>query len=619
MVKTNWRISVLLCAALLTGPVFAGIFEQLDSLGGGGQREFLPPDRAFELSHEDFANDQLALTWAVAEGYYLYRDKIKVVSPDGSAIIAPLNLPPGEDKDDEEFGRVKIYRENVRAMVGIQPAPERTQVTVQVTYQGCAEDGICYPPISKTLTLAVGAPAGPAGVATAAPNTVRPVVPSVSAASQADRLGAVLADRGVFAVALTFLGFGLLLSLTPCVFPMIPILSGILVGERSRSGSHHGLLLSAVYVLAMAATYAVVGLAAGVFGSNLQATFQHPAAVIGFSAVFVVLALSMFGLFSLQLPAALRVRLESTSRGARGGSLVGVAIMGSLSAIMVGPCVAPPLAGALLYLGHQGSPLVGGLALFAMGLGMGLPLLLVGASAGHWLPRAGVWLERVQQVFGVVSLAVAVWFLERIVPPALALALWALLLIGAGIFLGALEPLRELASGWARLWKTLGVALLGYGGVLMVGAGAGAGAEDVFHPLAPFVARSSASPAAVKPVFGAIKSTADLAAALASAAVAGRPVILDVYADWCVECKRLERDTFGDPVIAAQMTAFTLLRVDVTANDDADRALLASLELFGPPAVLLYDAHSQERRDLRLIGYANATDFAQRLRGLVTP
>ncbi len=619
MVKTNWRISVLLCAALLTGPVFAGIFEQLDSLGGGGQREFLPPDRAFELSHEDFANDQLALTWAVAEGYYLYRDKIKVVSPDGSAIIAPLNLPPGEDKDDEEFGRVKIYRENVRAMVGIQPAPARTQVTLQVTYQGCAEDGICYPPINKTLLLAVGAPAGPAGVATAAPSTVRPVVPSGSAASQADRLGAVLSDRGVFAVALTFLGFGLLLSLTPCVFPMIPILSGILVGERSRSGSHHGLLLSAVYVLAMAATYAVVGLAAGVFGSNLQATFQHPAAVIGFSAVFVVLALSMFGLFSLQLPAALRVRLESTSRGARGGSLVGVAIMGSLSAIMVGPCVAPPLAGALLYLGHQGSPLVGGLALFAMGLGMGLPLLLVGASAGHLLPRAGVWLERVQQVFGVVSLAVAVWFLERIVPPALALALWALLLIGAGIFLGALEPLRELASGWARLWKTLGVALLGYGGVLMVGAGAGAGAEDVFHPLAPFVARSSASPAAVKPVFGAIKSTADLAAALASAAVAGRPVILDVYADWCVECKRLERDTFGDPVIAAQMTAFTLLRVDVTANDDADRALLASLELFGPPAVLLYDAHSQERRDLRLIGYANATDFAQRLRGLVTP
>jgi thiol:disulfide interchange protein DsbD len=619
MVKTNWRISVMLCAALLTGPVFAGIFEQLDRLGSGGQREFLPPDRAFELSHEDFANDQLPLTWAVAEGYYLYRDKIKVVSPDGSAIIAPLNLPPGEDKDDEEFGRVKIYRENVRAMVGIQPAPARTQVTLQVTYQGCAEDGICYPPINKTLLLAVGAPAGPAGVATAAPSTVRPVVPSLSAVSQADRLGAVLADRGVFAVALTFLGFGLLLSLTPCVFPMIPILSGILVGERSRSGSHHGLLLSAVYVLAMAATYAVVGLAAGVFGSNLQATFQHPAAVIGFSAVFVVLALSMFGLFSLQLPAALRVRLASTSRGARGGSLVGVAIMGSLSAIMVGPCVAPPLAGALLYLGHQGSPLVGGLALFAMGLGMGLPLLLVGASAGHWLPRAGVWLERVQQVFGVVSLAVAVWFLERIVPPALALALWALLLIGAGIFLGALEPLRELASGWARLWKTLGVALLGYGGVLMVGAGAGAGAEDVFHPLAPFVARSSASPAAVKPVFGAIKSTADLAAALASAAVAGRPVMLDVYADWCVECKRLERDTFGDPVIAAQMTAFTLLRVDVTANDDADRALLASLELFGPPAVLLYDARSQERRDLRLIGYTNAADFAQRLRGLVTP
>ena len=617
MVKTNWRISVLLCVALLTGPVFAGIFEQLDRLGGGGPREFLPPDRAFELSHEDLANDQVALSWAVAEGYYLYRDKMKVVSPDGSATIAPLSLPPGEDKDDEEFGRVKIYRKNVRVMVGIQPVPERTQVTLQVTYQGCAEDGICYPPINKTLTLAVGAPAGPAGVATAAPSTVPPVVPSGSAASQADRLGAVLADRGVFAVALTFLGFGLLLSLTPCVFPMIPILSGILVGEQSRSGAHHGLLLSAVYVLAMAATYAVVGLVAGVFGSNLQATFQHPAAVIGFSAVFVVLALSMFGLFSLQLPVALRARLESTSRGTRGGSLMGVAIMGSLSAILVGPCVAPPLAGALLYLGHQGSPLVGGVALFAMGLGMGLPLLLVGASAGHWLPRAGAWLERIQQVFGVVSLAVAVWFLERIVPPALALALWALLLLGAGIFLGALEPLRELASGWARLWKTLGVAFLGYGGVLMVGAAAGA--EDVFHPLAPFVARSSASPAAVKPVFGAVKSTADLAAALARAAAAGRPVLLDVYADWCVECKRLERNTFGDPVIAAQMTAFTLLRIDVTANDDADRALLASLELFGPPAVLLYDTHSQERRDRRLIGYANATDFAQRLRGLVTP
>ena len=619
MVKRFAGLNLLLCLLALSQLAAAGVLDKLDRLGGSStQREFLPPDEAFRFTHEAYADGQLPLVWTIADGYYLYRDKLKLESPDGSASVGKPELPLGEEKNDEEFGQVVIYRNELRVPVPVTPAGGATTLNFRLSYQGCAEDGICYPPIHRNFSVPVAATtAAPPAADAPAQAATAPQLPPSEEASDVDRLSALLADSGLAVVAATFFGFGLLLALTPCVFPMVPIVSGLVVGERGQGGAARGLLLSGVYVVAMASTYAMVGLAAGLFGRNLQAAFQHPAVLIAFSALFVALALSMFGFYHLQLPAGLRNKLESSQRGARSGSLIGVAVMGVLSAIIVGPCVAPPLAGALLYLGHQGSPVVGGVALFALGLGMGVPLLAVGASAGHFLPRAGAWLERVQHVFGVISLGMAIWFLERILPGAVTLALWALLLIGTGIFLRALEPLHEAASGWQRLWKGLGLTMVCYGAVLIVGASAGA--DDVMRPLLPLTARAEAQVPAAKAGFTTVKSLADLDRAVKQAAAAGRPALLDVYADWCVECKRLERETFANPAVQARLAGFTLLRADVTANDETDRALLGALSMFGPPAVLLYDRSGAERRAQRLTGFVGPDDFLQRLAALDAP
>lgn len=606
-------LKLLLCGLLFTVAASAGLLDKLDQLGGAAkQQDFLPPEQAFVFSHETYEQQRLPLVWTVAEGYYLYRDKLKFESPDGSAVIGKPQFPPAEEKQDEAFGRVAIYKHELKLALPVTPAAGASKVQLKITYQGCAEDGICYPPIHQTLSLPVAAVS-----AAPAPLALEPPGGRAAESLDADRLSTLLANSGLPVIAATFFGFGLLLALTPCVFPMVPILSSIVVGERGPAGAGRGLLLSVVYVLAMAATYAAVGLTAGLFGRNVQAAFQHPVVLVAFSALFVALALSMFGFFHLQLPQALRQRLERSHQGSRGGSLAGVALMGVLSAVIVGPCVAPPLAGALLYLAHEGSPVVGGVALFALGLGMGVPLLIVGASAGHFLPRAGAWLERVQHVFGVVSLGMAIWFLGRVLPPTLTLALWSLLLIGTGIFLRALEPLPELASGWQRLWKGLGLALVTYGGVLIVGAAAGA--DDLLKPLAPFTSASENQSLERKQAFTTVKSAAALEAAIQQASAAGQPVLLDFYADWCVECKRLERETFGDPRVAQRLAGFTLLRADVTANDETDRALMAGLSLFGPPAVLLYDPAGQERRDQRLIGFAGPAEFLARLAALGAP
>ena len=588
-----------------------GLLDRLDGPRKSAQREFLPPDEAFVFSHERQADGRLLLSWQIAKGYYLYRDKLKVESPDRTATVTLAELPPGEEKDDDEFGKVRIFRDALVASATLQPAVGADPVTVKVTYQGCAEDGICYPPIRKTVSLSAG------GNATAPASTGPTVMPAAEGASDVDRISAVLADSGLVRVLASFLGFGLLLSFTPCVFPMVPIVSGLVVGEHGRASAARGLALSGIYVLAMATVYALAGLLAGLFGQNLQAAFQHPVAIVAFSAVFVLLALSMFGFFHLQLPAGLRQRLHMTNQNTRGGSLAGAAVMGGLSAIIVGPCVAPPLAGALLYLGQQGSPLVGGLALFALGLGMGVPLLLVGASAGHFLPKAGAWLERVQHVFGVVSLGVAIWFLGRILPPQVTLALWAALFIGTGVFLGALEPVPETATGWSKLWKALGLGLLLYGGILVVGAAAGA--DDLRRPLAPLAERQQARAAVAGPAFQPIKGKAGLVWALGEAARAGRPVVLDFYADWCIECKKLERETFESAVISAKFAEFSLLRADVTLNDEEDRALLAGLSLYGPPAVLIFDRAGRERRAQRLVGFEGPEAFAARLDQVLVP
>ena len=415
-------------------------------------------------------------------------------------------------------------------------------------------------------------------------------------------------------MVVSFFGIGLLLAFTPCVFPMIPILSGIIAGQGRNITTRKAFALSSVYVVAMALTYTVAGVLAGLFGQNLQAAFQNPWIIWLFAAVFVGLAMSMFGFYELQLPSSLQSRLSELSNRQEGGNLIGVAIMGLLSALIVGPCVAPPLAGALIYIGQTGDALLGGLALFALSMGMGAPLVAIGTSAGKLLPRAGAWMDAVKAVFGVLMLAVAIYLLERVIPEAAAMLLWGALLIVSGVFLGAFQHTPIEATGWRKLWKGAGILLVVYGALMLVGAAAGG--RDTLQPLRGIVLAGpgggTAGPQRV--AHRPVKTVADLDRELAAAKAAGRPVMLDFYADWCVYCKQLEKETFPDPAVQAALSEGVVLQADVTANDDADKALLARIGIPGPPAMIFYAADGSERRGSRLLGFMPPKEFREHVR-----
>ena len=415
-------------------------------------------------------------------------------------------------------------------------------------------------------------------------------------------------------VVASFFGLGLLLAFTPCVFPMIPILSGIIAGQGHQVTTRRAFTLSLVFVLAMSVTYTLAGVFAGLFGANLQAAFQNPWILSFFALVFVALALSMFGFYDLQLPTSWQSRLTELSNRQQGGQTAGVAVMGLLSALIVGPCVAPPLAGALIFIGQTGDWQLGGLALFAMSLGMGAPLLVIGTSAGKLLPRAGAWMDAVKAVFGVIMLALAITMLERFLDPLIPMLLWGLLLVVSSIYMGALEPLPEGASGWRKLWKGLGVALLLYGAFYLVGVAANG--RDTTQPLRGIfpAAAIGGGPAASGEVhFKRIKSLADLERELAAAKAAGRPVMLDFYADWCVYCKTLEKNVFPDPRVRARLAGFVLLQADVTAQDEQDLALQKRFEVPAPPALIFWNARGEERRALRIMGEIDAEALAAHL------
>lgn len=603
-VRPRQLVGVLVALLLVVccSHTVAGVLEQLERIGApvklGGQRDFLPPDQAFRLSARINAAGELEFHWQIEPGYYLYRDKLVVTPLTAGVEFGTAQMPAGEFKDDAEFGRVEVYKHDLAVNVPFTTrALAGSLLETEVRYQGCAEDGICYPPIKKTVGFSlINAAHAATPLGTPAPT---------GGLSASDRIALELGQRSLAATLVTFFGLGLLLALTPCVLPMVPILSGIIVGQKQPASTARALGLSSIYVFAMALTYTLAGVVAGLAGQNLQAAFQHPAVIVSFAAVFVALAFSMFGFYELQVPAALQSRIDKLSRQQRSGSYTGVAIMGVLSAIIVGPCVAPPLAGALAYIGQTGSPLIGGAALFALGLGMGVPLIAIGTSAGAFLPQAGVWMIRVQQIFGVVFLAVAVWFLERVIPPPVALMLWAVLFIGSAVFLGALSRMDNDAGATHRLAKTLGVVFLVYGVIVLVGAAAGA--TRLLQPLAPLAGARSHTSAASP--FVAVKSADELHAHLLSAQANNQPVMLYFYADWCIECKHLESQTFTAPTVAARLNKLLLLRADVTANDDIDKALLRRYELFGPPAVLFFRG-GEELRERRLIGFANADTFA---------
>ncbi len=585
--------------------------------------EIPEPEEAYRLTASVEGPERVRLVWTIAPGTYLYRDRlqVKLQGPAGVS-LGPYELPPAEIKPDGvrpdgSIGEVALYHEAIDLSLPlVRSDPNPARIELKVGYQGCAERGICYPPITKTLSLDL--PAAPTAVAAregqkpapaAQPEAPAPA-PRTTAeppSSAQDQIAETLRQGNTWITVASFFGFGLLLAFTPCVFPMVPILSGIIAGHGTSLTTRRAFLLSSVYVLSMALAYTLAGVLAGLFGANLQAAFQNPWILGTFAGVFVLLALSMFGFYDLQLPSSLQGRLTAFSNRQQGGQLLGVAIMGLLSALIVGPCVAPPLAGALIYIGQTGDALLGGIALFALSLGMGAPLIAIGTSAGKLLPRAGTWMEAIKAVFGVLLLGVAIVLLERILPPAVAMVLWGLLLICSGVYLGAMQSLPHEASGWRRLWQGLGFALLVYGALMLLGAAAGG--RDTLQPLRGLVfGGTAAAPAELH--FRRIKTTADLDRELAAARRAQQPLMLDFYADWCVSCKEMERYTFSDPAVVRALSGFVLLQADVTANDAQDQALMQGrFGIPGPPAILFFGADGAERRALRVIGFMPAEPF----------
>jgi thiol:disulfide interchange protein DsbD len=597
----------------------------------------LPPEEAYRFSARAIAPDRVEVRFEIADGYYLYRDKFRFMADPESVQLGAAELPPGKRKHDEFFGDVEIYRGTLTFPIPITAPDDIKAFTLTGVSQGCWDGGVCYPPTEQPVRIDLTAstvgdggsslarlfglgeqaprplldtpPPGTAPAASSAPPA--PVDEADANGDESSRIAGILRGGSLPLVIASFFGFGLLMAFTPCTFPMIPILSGIIVGHGHHISRARALGLSLAYVMGMALTYAAAGIAAGMSGTLLAAALQNVWVLTGFALVFVLLALSMFGFYELQLPTALQSRLSESASHQRGGRLGGVAAMGALSALIVGPCMAAPLAGALLYIAKTGDATLGGIALFVLALGMGVPLMVVGVAARSALPHAGPWMEGVKKAFGVILLAVAVWLVTPVIPPTAVMLAWAALLIFSAIYLRALDPLPPAAHGGQRCAKAVGVLALLAGAAMLVGALAGS--RDPLQPLA--VLRAGAASAAGEVRFETVRSVEELDARLAATQ---RPVMLDFYADWCVSCKEMERFTFTDPAVRARMDQMLLLKADVTANSAADAALLKRYSLFGPPGIIFFDARGGELGTPRVVGYQPAAQFAAVLDRVLT-
>jgi len=565
--------------------------------------EFLDPAVAFKPSARALDAQTIEVTFAIAKGYYLYRDKFRFAVDGESVTLGTPVFPRGKEKDDENFGKVEVFYNSVAVRLPVERnASGELPLKLNVTSQGCADAGVCYPPQTQTVAVTLPDPA----TTPTAPSPVAAMEATAGPGVNVDesgRIAGILRNAGFWANLAFFFIAGLGLALTPCVLPMIPILSGIIAGQGHRNSHARGFALSLAYVLGMAVTYAAAGIAAGLTGTLLSAALQNAWVLGAFALVFVVLSFSMFGFYELQLPTALQSKLSEESGHLRGGRGIGVFAMGALSALIVGPCVAAPLAGALLYIGQTGDAVLGGTALFVMALGMGAPLIAVGTAGGSLLPKTGPWMEGVKKGFGVLLLATAVWLLTPVVPPVVPMLAWAALLIVPAIYLHALDPLPQHAKGWQRFWKGIGIVMLLTGAALLIGALAGS--RDPLQPLAGL--RTQAVAGEIRKLsFEPVRSVAELEARLAAV---DRPVMLDFYADWCVSCKEMERYTFADPVVREKLAGFTLLKADVTANSPDDKALLARFGLFGPPGIVFFTPGGKEVQGLRVVGFQEATTF----------
>ena len=573
--------------------------------------EILSPDQAFKLSTE-ISNNKLLANWEIADGHYLYRDKFKLSLIDANGVeTGTLDIPAGEMKNDEFFGKIYVFHHNANASLSfINETGSEQKVTLKVRYQGCSElSGICYPPITKKIPFVVPVSSAEAATTEAAEPSNDTTDNAATYVSEQDEIANLLKSGSVWLSLITLFGVGLLLEFTPCVLPMIPILSSIIVGQGEKVSTSRSFSLSLAYVLGMAAINTAAGVGAALTGESLAVLLQTPWVLASFAGVFVALSFAMFGFYELQMPSFIQNRLTSVSNSQKSGSISGAVVMGLLSAVIVGPCVAAPMFGVLLFISQTGDPYFGGLALFALSMGMGAPLIAIGTSAGKLLPRAGAWMDVVKAFFGVTLLAIAIWMLERIIPAAASMVLWALLLIISSIYMKSLDPLDHGVSGWHRFWKGIGIFMLAYGILILIGVAAGG--KDVLQPLkgVAFASGGQSTQQSAHLQFKQIKGLDGLNAALADAKAQGKPVMLDFYADWCVSCKEMEALTFNDANVQKKLSNFVLLQADVTPNDELDKQLYDHFKIIGPPAIMFYGIDGQERRNLRVVGYMPAADF----------
>jgi thiol:disulfide interchange protein DsbD len=566
----------------------------------------LAADQAFTFSASATNSQMIVLHWTLAPTYYLYRDRIsfKPQDPDQVQLGQPI-FPTSVTKQNPEVGNFKVYQNEVEIPIPVIK-PTGGNVNLLVTYQGCSEAGFCYPPITKSVTLNLSGNYNQATAGTSVTSSsLAPTSHAHPYVSSQERVSQILAGGNLIWIILSCIGFGLLLSFTPCVLPIIPILSGIILGHDSPVSTAKAFRLSLVYVLSMSLTYAIAGLLIGWLGSNLQVVLQKPWVIVLFSLVFISLALSLFGLYDLHLPKGLQTRISNISHHQKSGHYIGVAIMGCLATLIVSPCVTPPLVGILSYIGHKGSPLLGGIALFSLGIGMGIPLVLIGTSGGKLVPKTGHWMNNIKSVLGVMMLGVAIWMLQRILPGSIILLLWAALFIICAIYLGALSTTTN--GGWEKLWRGIGFLMLIYGVLLIFGAARGNG--DPLKPLAisPFSSELHAATADLP--FQPIKTVAELQEALTSAKQHNRSVLLDFYADWCTACKIMAKQTFADPRVQKALNNFILLQVDMTDNNENNHALLQQLGIVAPPTVLFYSPAGEELSHLRVVGEMEPDQF----------
>ena len=570
--------------------MFALMVIVCTALSAAQAPKILPPEEAFKVSALHDTNG-VKVSVVLGEGIYLYDDKLTldIIKPSVISLDTLVERPKAEN-----FHEYVVQRNSFELFIPQSLLREKVKsgaFTLKLSYQGCSELGLCYQPMDAQWTF----------------NVEGNMKNDTALVSEQDNIARSLATGNIFIVLLSFFGFGLLLSLTPCVFPMIPILSSIIVSQsNTQMSARKGFLFALVYVLAMSFAYALAGVLAGLFGANLQAALQNPWVISTFSALFVLLAFSMFGFFEIQIPSFIQSKVSKTSDQMHSHGLLGIAIMGFLSALIVGPCVAAPLAGALIYIGQSGNALLGGSALFVMSLGMGVPLLIIGTTAGKYMPRPGGWMQNITTLFGFIMLGVAIWMLSRIIPSAIAMLFWSVLLITGAIYAGVLEPIKEGVSGWFKLFKSIAVMVLVYGVVLFVGFISGG--SDPLNPLEKLISKE-VSMKEKSSQFTYIKSRQELNEAVKSAQ---KIVMLDFYADWCVNCVEYEKFTFSDERVKAKMAQLELLKADVTQNNAEDKAMQTHFGIFGPPAILFFK-NGIELKEYRLVGYKNADEFLSHL------